>query len=431
MTKKTLGLPMLIALVAGNMIGSGVFLLPANLAEIGSISLFSWLFTTAGALLLAVVFSHLSVRFPKAGGPYAFAKLGLGSFMGFQTAYCYWLAILAGNAALAIAFAGYLQVFVPVLRQGNLSSLCAIVAIWFFTLINCKGVRSAGYAQLLTTILKLIPLLAVAFLGWQAIHWHYYTDSFNVTIPQQSNLKAIFSGATLTFWAFLGLESATVPADSVDNAHRNIPRATLYGTLLAASVYIVCSFVMIGMLPVTILQSSNSPFADAAQLLMGTAGRYFIAVGAIISSLGALNGWILMQGQVARAVADDGLFPGVFARLNKDHVPAHGMIISSLIITGLLLLTMSQRLIQQFQLIILLAVLASLVPYFYTMIAELLLIKRGQYGAVKWYYYLAVMAAALFSIWMICSLDRQTLFYGLLVLLSSFPFYVYCSRKGR
>ncbi len=427
--KKSLSLPMLIALVTGNMIGSGIFLLPANLAQIGSVSLFSWLFTTAGGVLLAIVFSHLSVHFPKAGGPYAFARLGLGPFIGFQTAYCYWLAILAGNAALAVAFSGYLEVFIPSLQHGHLATLCAILAIWIFTLINCQGLRSAGYAQLITTVLKLIPLLLVGFLGWHAIHWSYYRESFNVTVPHQNSVMAVFSGAALTFWAFIGLESATVPADAVKDPKKNIPRATIWGVLLAAFVYIICSFIMMGLIPVGAMQLSTAPFADAAQVLMGSWGRYLIALGAIISSLGCLNGWVLLQGQVARAVADDGLFPAVFSKLNKNDVPAQGLVISSLIVTSLLVLTISDHLIQQFQLMILLAVFASLVPYFYTMMAELRLIRRGHYTEVKRGYRLIVILAALFALWMIANAGEQTLIDGCFLLLSSFPLYVYCQRK--
>ena len=329
---KKLGFWMLTALVAGNMIGSGIFLLPSTLAQIGSITLYSWLFTSAGALFLTLVFVRLSVQIPKTGGPYAYAKEGLGHFIGFQTAYNYWLAVWIGNAGIVLALVGYLSVFWPSLAHPKTACIAAIAITWLLTFVNLAGVRSAGLVQLLTTVLKIIPLLIVGILGWFYIHPHYYFETINVTHPHQSNAMAIASGAALTFWSFIGLESATVPAGSVHNPKRNIPRATIFGFCVAALVYILSSTAIMGMIPNHVLQHSDAPFAEAGKIIFGTTGRIIITLGAVISCFGCLNGWILLQGQVAMAAADDKLFPKMFAQRNKHHVPAKGLIITSIFI---------------------------------------------------------------------------------------------------
>ena len=263
MTKKPgkLGLCMLTTLVAGNMIGSGIFLLPSSLASIGSISLLSWCFTAVGAFLLAIVFSKMSLLVPKTGGPYAYAQAGFGQYIGFQTAYNYWVAIWVGNAAIALAMVGYLVVFFPGLHNPLASCLCAIAVLWLLTLVNIVGVRSAGMLQLVTTILKFLPLLLIALLGWTYFHPSYLTHSFNIS--GHSNFRAFSHAATLTMWTFIGVESATVPAASVDNPRRNIPLATLFGTLIAAVIYIASSTALMGMLPANVLAASSAPHVHA------------------------------------------------------------------------------------------------------------------------------------------------------------------------
>ncbi|MCK4609131.1 MAG: amino acid permease, partial [Gammaproteobacteria bacterium] len=296
---KKLGLWMLTTLVAGNMIGSGVFLLPANLASIGSISLLSWGITALGAFFLAMVFAKMSVLVPKTGGPYAFAQAGFGEFVGFQTAYNYWIAIAIGNAAIAIAMVSYLADLWPILNQPLYSATTAIVTVWLLTAVNLKGVRMVGFTAMVTTILKLVPILLVAIFGWWHFHPEYLTHSFNVT--HHSNFSALSHAATLTLWAFVGVESATVPASSVLNPKRDIPIATLLGTLIAAVVYIASSTAIMGMIPASVLAHSTSPFAAAAGIIFGKWGDWIIAAGAAISCFGSLNGWILIQGQVPMA----------------------------------------------------------------------------------------------------------------------------------
>lgn len=423
---KKLNLAMLTSLVAGNMIGSGVFLLPSAMAQLGSLSLLSWFFTAAGSFILALIFSRMSLKIPKTGGPYAFAKIGLGNFVGFQTAYSYWIAIWAGNAAIVIAGTGYLSVFFPFLTNSLYACILSVAFIWLFTFINLKGIRNAGFIQLLTTILKLIPLILIALLGWFYFDFNLLMNSLNVTTPKISNFNLITHAAILTLWAFIGLESATVPADSVKNPKRNIPLATLFGTLIAAFVYIASSTVLMGMLPNNILQSSSSPFADAAGIIFGPWGKWLIAAGAIISCLGCLNGWILLQGQIPMAAAKDGLFPKIFQKENKKGVPFFGLIITSVLITLLLLLTISSDLVNQFKIIILMATLANLIPYLYTPVVEILITREKK---VSSFVLVTAILGLVYSFWAILGAGQEILAYGSLLLLSSIPFYIFVPKS--
>lgn len=424
--QQKLGLWMLTALVAGNMVGSGVFLLPASLAEFGSISLLSWMATAVGALLIALVFAKLGTVMPRMGGPYAYCREAFGDFVGFQMAYNYWIALWVGNAAIAVAFTGYLSFFLPILAK-NLLLSCAvsITLVWVITFINLLGVRHAGIFQLLTTILKLIPLLLIALVGIFYIHPHYLAD-FNLT--GKSNFGAFSGAATLTLWSFIGLESASVPAGYVDNPARNIPRATIFGVLIATTVYILSSIAVMGSMPLSQLVHSSAPYAEAARLMFGPIGSIIVAMGAVISCLGALNGWILLQGQIPLAAAQDKLFPKLFEKKSANGTPITGLIISSILITLLLLMTLSHSLVKQFTIIILLATLASLIPYFLTTMAELIIFlkypalcenRKKLLGSV-----IIAVLAGIYSFWVIIGSGKETVFYGTLLLLSSVPVYV-------
>ena len=415
---------MLTALVTGNMIGSGIFLLPASLAAYGSISLLSWIFTAVGALLIALVFAKLANVMPLIGGPYAYCREAFGDFVGFQMAYNYWIALWVGNAAIVVALTGYLSFFWPFLAKNALwSCLLSISLVWLITFINIQGVRHAGIFQLLTTILKLIPLLLIALVGIFYIHPHFLSD-FNFS--GKSNLSAFSGAATLTLWSFIGLESASVPAGHVDNPNRTIPKATILGVIIATFVYLMSSIAVMGVMPLTELAHSNAPYADAANIMFGPIGSTIVAIGAVISCLGALNGWILLQGQIPLAAAQD-----------EDGTPVVGLVISSVLISLLLLMTLNQSLVKQFTIIILLATLASLIPYFLTTMAELVIFfkypgifKKGRklFGSI-----VVAILAGIYSFWVIVGSGKETVFYGTLLLLSSAPVYVWmkwcCSAK--
>ncbi len=242
-----LGLVACTALVVGNMIGSGIFLLPASLAAFGPISLVGWTVTSLGALVLAVIFGRLSRIVTKTGGPYAYTEAGFGEFAGFIIAWGYWIALWTGNAGVAVALAGYVGFLFPGIGASQSSSLAvALIAIWTLTLVNIRGVAEAGVVQVVTTVLKLVPLVLIGTLG------AFWIDGANFTpfnTSGQSNISAISAAAALTLWAYLGLESATVPAGDVIDPERTIPRATILGVLIAAAVYISVTTVAIGVVP--------------------------------------------------------------------------------------------------------------------------------------------------------------------------------------
>jgi len=317
--RRALGLWASMALVIGNMIGSGIFLLPASLAPFGGISIAGWLFTAVGATFLALLFGRLSSMAPKVGGPYAYTRLGFGDFAGFWIAWGYWISVWTGNAALAVALVSYLQGVVPPLGQYHwLSALAAIGAVWLVTWINLLGIKQAGLFQVLTTILKLLPLVALAVLGLFWVQWNHFVP-FNTS--GMSPFAAITAVAALTLWAFLGVESATIPADDVENPSKTIPRATVLGTIVTALVYILSTVAVMGIIPLAQLAKSSAPFADAAGFIWGRWAFYAVGIGAVISCLGNLNGFTLIQGQVPMAAAQDHLFPKIFGRISKQGVP--------------------------------------------------------------------------------------------------------------
>ncbi len=371
MAEKKLGLAMVTALVVGNMIGSGIFLLPASLGPFGAVSIVGWLVSAAGATLIALVFARLSRLVRKSGGPYTFTREGFGDFPGFLVAWGYWISIWTTNAAIAVAFVSYLSFFWSALKTDNiLAGVVGLATLWILTGVNVIGVHLAGMVQLVTTVLKLLPLLLLSTVGL------LYVDSANFTpfnATDQSTFGAITSTVALTLWAFLGLESGTTPAEHVIDPERTIPRATLLGTFLAAFVYILGTIAVMGVIPPAQLGASNAPFADAAVKMWGPWAGTFVALGAVVSCFGAINGWLLLQGQIPLAAARDRLFPEQFGRVSKFNTPAFGLVFSSILASILMVMNYNKSLVQQFTFIILLATLNTLVPYTFCTMSEIMI----------------------------------------------------------
>lgn len=421
---KKLGFWLSTSLVVGNMTGSGIFVLPASLAVYGGISVFGWLLTTTGVVFLALVFSRLSKLISKAGGPYTYSREGFGNFAGFLVVWGYWVSVWCGNAAIAVAGVSYLSTFFPSLKDDYLiSGVLAIGAIWIFTFVNTKNIRSVGIVQLITTILKIIPLLLLGTLGFLYFHSDHFTP---INISSKSNFDAITASAALTLWAFLGLESTTIPSDKVINPTKTISRATIAGTLVTAMIYISSTMAIMGILNPIDLQKSAAPFADAAQIIWGDWTSYMVAVGAIISCFGALNGWILLQGQLPMAAAKDKIFPAAFKVISKEGIPLIGLIISSVLASVLVSMNYSKGLVQMFTFIIMLSTLACLVPYLLSSLVEIALYLRKKSNYHKNQLYVAIcisIPAFLYSLWAVIGLGYEIIFWGIILLLGGIPIF--------
>ncbi|MFC2103329.1 amino acid permease [Bacteroidota bacterium] len=426
--KRVLGFWTSTSLVVGNMIGSGIFLLPSALAVYGGISIFGWGFTTIGAVLLSLVFVNLSREFPKIGGPYVYTRKGFGDFPGFIVAYGYWISILCGNAAISIALVSYLAIFIPALSDVPLfGAIGALVNLWVLTLINSAGIHIAGRVQFISTVLKIFPLILIAFIGIFYFEPNHFVP---LNISSEGSFTAITATAALTLWAFLGLESATIPADNIKNPKRNIPRATLTGTLIAAFVYILATVSVMGIISPAELSHSNAPFADAATLLWGSAAGYIVAAAGAVACFGALNGWILLQGQMPLAAAIDNLFPMRFANLSKAGTPVFGLILSSVLISLIMMMNFTQGLVEKFTFVILLSTLATLVPYLFSTLAQLkfIYLTRDNKKLIK--LLIVTILAFLYSVWAVIGLGVYTIFWGVVFISSGIPIFVWMrSRK--
>ena len=429
-TKKQLGLWTSTSLVVGNMIGAGVFMMPAALAKFGGISLLGWVCSAIGAFLIAKVFAHLSKLLPAAdGGPYAYSQKGLGDFAGFLVAWGYLVSVWCSNAAITVSFISAMSTFIPALATNPYLAIgVGLATIWFLSWINSLGILTSGILQLITTILKIVPIVLIGLVGLFYMQWNNFLP-FNAS--GTSTIAAITATTTLTFFAFLGIECATIPSGSVANSATTVAKATTLGTLIATIVYILGTVSVMGMIPAVQLKNSVSPFADAAVIIWGQGAKYWVSAGVAISAFGALNGFILIQGQMSYAVAKDQLFPQIFTRKNDKGVPVYGIVISSIFVSAFMAMNYTKGLVEQFQFLILLTTSTILIPYIFCT-ASYLLMRLRVAGITKNIFTGAIVLAALtflFCIWIMLGLGYETVFWGFVLTMSSVPIYVYAIWK--
>jgi len=323
------GLPVAMALVVGSIIGVGIFNLPSSLGFYGPISLVAMGITTIGALVLAVLFASLSRRLPADGGPYAYARTAFGNGWGFANAWSYWITAWAGNAAIAVGWVLYVEEFVNKGHARWASVLLVLVGLWIPAIINLTGVKNMGSVQVITTILKFAALAFMSTVGFLYITSANYTP-WNAS--GESTITAIGGAMAIALFSYLGVEVASVAAGKVRDPDRNIPRATVLGTLATAVVYMLSLIVVFGILPSSELAQSTAPFSDAINAMFGgTWAGYVMAAAVIVSGFGALNGWTMICAEMPLAAANDGLFPAQFKRMSPRGVPAFGIIASTVL----------------------------------------------------------------------------------------------------
>jgi basic amino acid/polyamine antiporter, APA family len=426
-----LGFWMCVALVVGNSIGSGVFLLPASLAPYGLGSVVAWGFTASGAILLAVVFARLSRAYPAAGGPYVYVRLAFGPLTAFLVAWGYWISVWVGNAAIATAGVSYLTPLLPwIAETPGASAALTLFILWLLTFVNWYGIQTSAWVQSVTTVLKLLPLVAVSALGLLSLRSGHMAAMTSAPL----SLNGVTAAVTLTLWALLGLESATIPADKVANPNRTIPRATLLGTVATALICaMACTTVQL-LVPSATLAQSNAPFAELAASFWGPGAGTMLAGFAAISCFGALNGWILLQGELPRAMAERGDFPRIFARESVRGTPGFALCFGSALVTVLILANYEKSMVRLFTFMILLSATACLVLYAVCSLALLRLQWSGQLtGARRGSVPLAVVGilATVYSLWAIIGAGAEAVAWGAALLAAGVPWYFWFTRSLR
>lgn len=424
-SNKKIGFWSVTSLVAGSQIGSGIFLLPASLAIYGGLSLVSWLITATGAIFLALIFAKLCAKIPKTGGPHAYVQAAFGENASFFTAWTYWVISWMSSTAVVIAVIGYLHPLIGDV-QPSIKIALEIGVLMAITGLNILGVKAAGYAEFVFTVLKVVPLALVPLWGLQFVHLDHF-------IPFNPTHHSVFSGlnaaALLTLWGFIGVECATTPAGSVDNPRKTIPKAIISGTLLVACLYMLSSFVVMGVVPLKELAHSKAPFADAAQHIFGGQSHWHhsIALMGSIVCLGTLNAWILTSGQIAMGAAQDGLFPHFFKKTNANNAPQWSIILSSCGMIPLLFFTLSDNLVEQVNAIIDLSVTAFLLVYTICILSFLKLTPKK-----RWIDQVLGVLALLFCGWSLWASGLKTILLATLITISGLPvFYWHYRKKAR
>jgi len=365
---KKIGLFACTGVVAGNMMGSGIALLPANLASIGSIALWGWGISLLGAVSLAYVYARLAIRNPQQGGPIAYAG-EISPAFGFQTGVLYYHANWIGNLAIGITAVSYLSTFFPVLSQPIPAGIACIVIVWVFTFINMLG---GSWVSRLTTIglvLVLIPVVLTAVVGWHWFDVAIYKANWNTS--HATDIHAVFKSILLCLWAFVGVESAAVSTGIVENPRRTVPLATMTGTCLAGLVYIAATQVIAGMYPASQIASSGAPFAVSASTMFGTWAAPVVSAFTAFACLTSLGSWMMLVGQAGQRAADDGNFPKIYGELDSNGIPKKGLFLAGIQMTVLMLLIMvldssGGKASDLFGELTGIAVLLTMLPYFYS-----------------------------------------------------------------
>ncbi|MBF0409636.1 MAG: amino acid permease [Candidatus Riflebacteria bacterium] len=434
--KRELGLIAATAIVIGNMIGSGIFLAPQQLAAASNpaTSLVSWLITGVGSILLALSFANIGSAMPRTGGPVVFTKAAFGSFACFLVTFSYWNGSWSGTAAIITGFVRYLGYFFAPLNDASpsyssfLAFMVSSAVLWLFTWINIKGVKEAGIVGIITTGMKILALLAFGAIVAGKFKWEYLSQPSSASVAGWASLPA---GITITLWAFLGLESASISAGEIKNPERNVRIATIAGILITTLIYFMISFLAMGSLSQEQLAKSQAPLADAINAVTGaTWGGSLIAIGAIFSTLGAASGWILTTARVSFSAAEEKLFPKFFGKIHPDYSTPHvSLIVSGIISNLLLILNYVGSLTSAFNFMILMSTLAYLLPFAFTTAAEIVLLRvplTKPFGFKTFVKSSIIpLLGFIYSLGAIYGSGAETVLYGFILFLLGIPLYVY------
>lgn len=415
MRKQKIGLWPVVALVIGSQIGVGVFVLPSTLAPLGTLSIFGWAVSGFGAIMLAIIFGKLCTHIPKAGGPHVFTNAAFGEGWAFFVGWAYWVISWTSNIAVIIAAVSYLSpVLGPTSKMANF--VLEFVIFTILTMINLRGTHIAGIFEVFLTVFKCIPLFIIPIIAL----FHFDPVNIHPINPGNADISDVIGRATLlTFWGFIGLESATANASIIENPGRVVPMAVTYGTICVAVIYALNSIGIMGVVPNDVLLTSNAPYVDATSRIFGHGWDISVAIIACLACVGTLNAWILTSGQIAYGASKDGLFPKYFSKLNTYRAPSNSLMVAFYGTIPLLLMTVSDNLVDQINLVIDAAVTGFLGIYIICMFAFIKL-----YHKEHRYYSIIAFVAACFCFWVMFSSHWMNLVITSIVILSGLPFYL-------
>ena len=371
--KNKMSVLQLTILTAVNMMGSGIIMLPTKLAQVGSLSIVSWLITAVGSMCLAYAFAKCGMYSRKGGGMGGYAEYSFGKAGNFMANYTYGVSLLIANIAIAISAVGYAATFADVTLTPLLTGIYTIVTLWLATTLNFGGASITGRVSSFTVWGVIAPVIVISTVGWAYFSTDMYVANWNVNNMPFG--EAATNSIAMTLWAFLGLESACANADAVDNPEKNVPKAVLGGTLGVAVIYIVSTNMIFGIVPANELVNSNAPFGLAfASMFNGVAGKIVMGL-MVMSCFGSLLGWQFTIANVFKGAADEGYFPKLFSKITSKDAPVVGMVTITIIQSFLSLMTISPSLSEQFETLVNLAVVTNIIPYLLSMGAIIVLMK--------------------------------------------------------
>ncbi|AEX24952.1 MULTISPECIES: putrescine-ornithine antiporter [unclassified Vibrio] len=426
---KKMTLTGLTTLVAVNMMGSGIIMLPSSMAQIGAISLLSWIVTAIGSMAIAYSFAQLGVFCNRSGGMSAYSEEAHGKSSFFMASFLYYLSLAIGNVAIAISAVGYLTPFFPWLGTGATPLFVGVVGlIWLTIVANFGGARLTGKIGAITVWGVIIPVAGLGIIGWFWFSADTFAQAWN---PQNLKMSdAIAQSIPLTLWAFLGMESAAQNSDAVENPKKNVPLACLLGTLGAAVIYVLSTAVIQGIVPNAELANSSAPFAYVyAQMFNPFVGNIIMAL-AVIACVGSLLGWQFTLAETAKFTADFRMFPKVFAKLNKAGAPVIGMVIAGVIQTLFAVTTMSPDAAAQFGKLVDLAAVTNIVPYITAISALVIVMKKANVtGKAFTLNIICMLVAILYSAYALYASGMEAVFGGMVVMMLSYLLYGFIAYR--
>lgn len=427
-SKNKMSVLQLTILTAVNMMGSGIIMLPTKLAQVGALSIVSWLITAVGSMCLAYAFAKCGMYSKKGGGMGGYADYSFGKAGNFMANYTYGVSLLIANIAIAISAVGYAATFLDAELTPLTTGTYTIITLWLATVLNFGGASITGRVSSFTVWGVISPVLVISTLGWAYFSADMYVANWNV--HNMPFMEAATNSIAMTLWAFLGLESACANADAVDNPEKNVPKAVLGGTLGAAVIYIVSTNMVFGIVPANELVNSNAPFGLAfASMFNSTIGKVVMGL-MVMSCFGSLLGWQFTIANVFKGAADEGYFPKLFSKITSKEAPVVGMVTITIMQSFMSLMTISPSLSEQFETLVNLAVVTNIIPYLLSMGAIIVLMKAAKRtGTELKSTTLIAFVGSLYSLYALYASGFEAMTYGSIVTFAGWTLYGFVSDR--